>query len=209
VLDQPQKRWARANVLTAAVEILIPARDVATARTAADELTAMAASVATPFVQAIAAQARGSMRLAESEPRDALAELRAAWMAWQDLDMPLEAARARVKMGLACRALGDEEAAALEFAAARHVFLRLDAAPDMAQVDSLLTSSASPTGPRLTSRELQVIRLLASGRTNRAIARQLTISERTVDRHVSNILTKLNLPSRSAATAYAYQHDLV
>jgi DNA-binding CsgD family transcriptional regulator len=209
VLDQPQKRWARANVLAAAVEILIPAGDVATARQAADELTEMAATVATPFGLALAAQSGGSVRLAESEPREALAELRTAWMAWQDLEMPFEAARTRVMMGLACRALGDDDAAALEFDAARHVFLRLDAAPEVTRVDHFLTSSASPAGPHLTTRELQVIRLLASGRTNRAIARELTISERTVDRHVSNILTKLNLPSRAAATAYAFQHDLV
>jgi DNA-binding NarL/FixJ family response regulator len=209
VLDQPQKRWARVNVLAAAVEILISARNLDAARAAVEELTAMTARLPARFLLALAAQARGRWLLAGNEPREALAELRAAWMAWQELEIPFEAARARVMMGLACRALGDEEAAALEFAAARHVFLRLEAAADMAQVDGLLTSSASPTGPRLTSREMQVIRLLASGQPNRAIAHQLAISERTVDRHVSNILTKLNLPSRAAATAYAYQHDLV
>jgi DNA-binding NarL/FixJ family response regulator len=112
-------------------------------------------------------------------------------------------------MGLACRQLADDEAARMEFDAARHVFLRLGAAPEVARVDRLTTSSPTPSGPRLTARELQIIKLLAAGRTNRDIARQLAISERTVDRHVSNILTKLDLPSRSAATAYAYQHDLV
>jgi DNA-binding NarL/FixJ family response regulator len=112
-------------------------------------------------------------------------------------------------IGLTCRELGDEDAAALEFDAARHVFLRLEATPYLAQVDRLLADSPTSVTPRLTARELQVIRLLAAGRTNRAIARQLTISERTVDRHVSNILTKLDLPSRTAATAYAYQHHLV
>ena len=97
----------------------------------------------------------------------------------------------------------------MEFDAARQIFRRLEASPDVARVDQLLASSAARTASRLTVRELEVIRLLASGRTNRAIARQLTISQRTVDRHVSNILTKLNLPSRSAATAYAYQHNLI
>jgi DNA-binding NarL/FixJ family response regulator len=209
VLDQPQKRWARANVLAAGVDIMIAARDLVTARGAADELTAMVTQLPAAFLRAITAQARGTLLVAESDPRAALAELRTAWMAYQDLEMPFDAARVRVMMGLVCRELGDEDAASMEFDAARHVFLRLGATPDLARVDRLLAASPKSTIPRLTTRELQVIRLLAAGRTNRAIARQLTISERTVDRHVSNILTKLDLPSRTAATAYAYQHHLV
>jgi DNA-binding CsgD family transcriptional regulator len=168
----------------------------------ADDLTA-------PFLRAVAAQAEGTVRLAENQAREALDPLRRAWMEWQELEVPFEAARVRVLMGLACRQLADDEAARMEFDAARHVFLRLGAAPEVARVDRLITSSPTPSGPRLTARELQIIKLLAAGRTNRDIARQLAISERTVDRHVSNILTKLDLPSRSAATAYAYQHDLV
>ena len=61
----------------------------------------------------------------------------------------------------------------------------------------------------LTARELEVLRLVAAGKTNRAIAAELVLSERTVDRHVSNILAKLGVPSRAAATAYAYEHELV
>jgi DNA-binding CsgD family transcriptional regulator len=209
VLDQPQKRWTRANVLAAAVEILARAGDLAAARAAAEELTAMARAIDAPFLRAHAAQARGTVLLAECEPRAALTELRIAWMAWQELEIPYEGARVRVMIGLAYRALDDEDAAAMEFDAARHVFLRLDAVPDLMRVDELFAVSPDATTPHLTARELQIIRLLASGRTNRSIARQLTISQRTVDRHVSNILTKLNLPSRSAATAYAYQHNLV
>ena len=208
VLDQPQKRLARVSVLVACIEIMIPARDLAMARTAAEELSAMAGEIGTPFLRALSAHARGTLLLAEREPRAALDVLRAAWMEWQALDIPYEAARARVLMGLACRELGDHDAADLEFDAARCVFLRLDAAPDLAQVQRLLSSSSAGRGS-LTPRELQVMKLLAAGRSNRAIARELTISERTVDRHVSNILTKLDLPSRSAATAYAWQHGLV
>jgi DNA-binding NarL/FixJ family response regulator len=120
--------------------------------------------------------------------------------------MPYEAAQARVLMALACRALHDTDAASMELDAARRVFLRLGAAPQVARVDELLGSRATSG---LTSREMEVIRLLARGETNRAIARTLSISERTVDRHVSNIFTKLDLPSRAAATAYAYEHGLV
>lgn len=169
----------------------------------------MARAVAAPFLRAHAAQAHGTVLLAESEPRRALTDLRIAWMVWQELEIPYEGARVRTMMGLACRALGDEDAAAMEFDAARHVFLRLDAAHDLTRVDELLAAAPGITAPHLTTRELQIIKLVASGRTNRSIARQLTISQRTVDRHVSNILTKLNLPSRSAATAYAYQHNLI
>ena len=209
LLEQPQRRWIRVNVLVAAAETMIAARDLDTARRAVQELSALAAEYPTPFVRAATAHARGALLLAEHESHAALAELRRAWMVWQELEVPFEAARVRVLMGLACRALGDDDAAQLEFEAARHVFLRLHAAPELARLDALAAKSTASGASRLTSRELQVIRLLAAGKTNRAIARALAISERTVDRHVSNILTKLNLPSRSAATAYAYQHDLV
>jgi DNA-binding CsgD family transcriptional regulator len=208
-LDLPQKRWARANVLAASVEVMVRTGDLDIARVAAQELTAMADDLTAPFLRAVAAQAEGTVRLAENQAREALDPLRRAWMEWQELEVQFEAARVRVLMGLACRQLADDEAARMEFDAARHVFLRLGAAPEVARVDRLITSSPTPSGPRLTARELQIIKLLAAGRTNRHIARQLAISERTVDRHVSNILTKLDLPSRSAATAYAYQHDLV
>jgi DNA-binding NarL/FixJ family response regulator len=112
-------------------------------------------------------------------------------------------------MALACRELGDEDAATMEFDAARRVFVRLDAAPDVSRVNELLESSAATDTRCLTARELEVIRLIAAGKTNRAIASALSISGRTVDRHVSNILNKLDLSSRSAATAYAYEHGLV
>jgi DNA-binding NarL/FixJ family response regulator len=61
----------------------------------------------------------------------------------------------------------------------------------------------------LTARELQVLSLVAAGQTNKTIASELVLSERTVDRHVSNIFTKLGVSSRTAATAYAYKHQIV
>jgi DNA-binding CsgD family transcriptional regulator len=212
MLDLPQARSARAAVLSACVEIMIAARDLTTARRAAEELTRMSTEIPASFLRAAAPQAQGALALADHEPRAAFELLRAAWMEWQALDVPYEAARVRVLMGLACRQLSDEDAAQMELTAARRVFERLGAAPDVARADALL-DAVSPGGgderTRLTARELQVIRLIAAGRTNRAIAAELDISERTVDRHVSNILTKLDLPSRSAATAYAYEHGLV
>lgn len=210
-LERPQSRRVRADVLAGGVEILIAARDLTTARAAVEELSAMAAGLRASFLRALSAQTTGALLLAEGSPRGAFDALRAAWMEWQAIEVPYEAARVRAMMGLACRRLGDEDAAELEFSAARQVFGRLGAAPDVARVDGLLDSppvEADAATP-LTTRELQVIRLIAAGRTNRAIAGELAISERTVDRHVSNILTKLDLSSRSAATAYAYEHGLV
>jgi len=109
----------------------------------------------------------------------------------------------------ACRELNDGAAAELELDAARRVFERLSAEPDVRLVDAMRQRGIGPRERMLSARERQVIELVAEGKTNRAIAEELSISERTVDRHVSNILLKLELPSRSAATAYAYQHHLI
>jgi DNA-binding NarL/FixJ family response regulator len=135
--------------------------------------------------------------------------LRAAGQVWRELEAPYEAARVRVLVGLGCRALGDEEAAAMELDAARSVFARLGAAPDLARVEALAHREAAWKAHGLTERELQVLRLVATGATNHAIASQLFVAEKTVDRHVSNIFTKLGVSSRAAATAYAYQHRLL
>jgi len=125
------------------------------------------------------------------------------------LDAPYDAARVRVLIGLAHRALGDEDTAAIELDAARHVFTRLGAAPELRRLVALLSVAGPGSAERLTAREVQVLGLVATGRTNRAIAERLGISEKTVARHLSNIFTKLGLSSRAAATAYAYQHDLL
>jgi DNA-binding NarL/FixJ family response regulator len=121
----------------------------------------------------------------------------------------LHAARVRLLVGLGCRALGDEEAAAMELDAARTVFARLGATPDLERLEGLARPDAASAAHGLTRRELQVLRLLAAGRTNRAIAAELVLAEKTVHRHVSNIFTKLGVPSRAAATAYAYRHRLL
>jgi DNA-binding NarL/FixJ family response regulator len=146
--------------------------------------------------------------LASGDARGALVGLRRAVEAWQDLEVPYETARTRVLLGIACRAMGDEDTAKLELEAARGVFAQLGAAPDLARVD-LPTGRTTPADTDgLTPRELQVLRLVAAGETNKAIADELTLSGRTVDRHVSNIFAKLGVSSRAAATAYAYKRQL-
>jgi DNA-binding NarL/FixJ family response regulator len=148
------------------------------------------------------------VKLAKGDAKSALGALRSAWELWQTLDAPYESARARVAIGQACQALGDVDGAAMELAAARKAFDELGALPDRDRVDALAGSSpAAPGG--LSPRELEVLRLVAGGGTNRDIATSLGISERTVDRHVSNIFTKLDVSSRTAATAFAYEHRLV
>jgi DNA-binding NarL/FixJ family response regulator len=147
--------------------------------------------------------------LAEGDARAAVVARRGAWQMWRELEAPYEAARVRVLVGLGCRALGDEEAAAMELDAARGVFAQLGAVPDHARLERLDGRDAAATRHGLTARELQVLRLVAAGRTNHAIATDLVLAEKTVDRHVSNIYTKLGVSSRAAATAYAYQHQLL
>jgi DNA-binding NarL/FixJ family response regulator len=208
-LGEPQPLCTRADVLSAAVEIMIDASDLETARAAADELVALTTHFEARYLRALSAHTSGSLLLAEADAAAALKLLRQAWMDWQEIEAPWEAGRVRVLLGMACRALGDEETARLEFDAARRVFERLGAAPDVARVNGLRAPSAAAGDGTLTSRERQILALIARGMTNRAIADALTISDRTVDRHVSNILTKLDVPSRSAATAYAYEHGLV
>ncbi|HEU4630448.1 MAG TPA: LuxR C-terminal-related transcriptional regulator [Gemmatimonadaceae bacterium] len=208
-LDEAAERRHRCRLLPAHVEIMLAARELPAAHAAADELAAAAADVGASFLHAVAAHARGAVLLAAGETGDAVAALREAWSRWQELEAPYEAARVRTLLGRACRTLGDEESALLELDAAHWAFQRLGAAPDLAAVEAL----ARPRPPRaagaLTARELQVLRRLATGETNRAIAAELRISEKTVARHVSNIFLKLELSTRAAATAYAYRHGLV
>jgi DNA-binding CsgD family transcriptional regulator len=202
---------SRPRVLAAQVEIALAAGDAASAHTAADELSAIAGRLDAPFLHALAAHATGSVRLAEGQLQPALQSLRRAESGWRELEAPYETAQVQVLIGLACRELGDGDAAALELEAARLAFSTLGATPDEARVAALAPPprSALPDAGPLSAREREVLALVASGKTNRAIAGALSISEKTVARHVSNIFTKLGLSSRAAATAYTYQHDLV
>lgn len=209
LLAERQGSVSRAEVLLAAAEILPAIDDLTTARLAADELSRMHEQIPAPALHALAAHAAGAVSLAAGDVPGALRRLREAWMLWQELEMPYQAARVRMLIGQACQRSGDIVAAQFEFDGARQFFERVSAQPDIELVDRLRQSPVSRDTNVLSNRERQVIELLATGITNREIARQLSISERTVDRHVSNILLKLNVSTRSAATAYAFQHDLV
>jgi DNA-binding CsgD family transcriptional regulator len=209
VMGESSEPLKRARLLPAYVEIMLSAGDLEEAHGACVELEDMCALYESAVLGAICAQARGAVALAQDESHGAHLALREAWQVWQELEAPYEAARVRVLLGLACRALGDEDTAALELEAAQSVFGQLGAAPDLSRVNSLIEGAASVGDHGLTPRELEVLRLLAAGRTNKAIATELVLSERTVERHVSNIFTKLGVSSRTAATAYAYKQQLV
>lgn len=193
----PLVRWA---LLPAFVEVMISVHDLSAAREAAAELSAAAERLGTPYIHARAAHANGSVMLSDGEPRNALKFLRPALARWRELDAPYEAARTRQLIALACRELGDREAAAMELDAARKIFAELGAAPTPAYTPAVASG--------LSARELEVMHLLAAGKSNRAIAAELFISEKTVARHVSNIFTKIGVSTRAAATAYAYEHGL-
>jgi len=207
-LDQAQDRAPRSQVLAALVEIVLAAGDVPAARAAADELAEIAGDVDAPLLDAVAARAQGAVLLAEGDARAALATLRHAWTAWQEVEAPYEAARVRVLVGLACRQMDDEDTAAMELDAARWVFQELGAAPELARVEQLSRAAAPKAAGGLSAREVQVLALVAAGNSNRAVAAELFLSEKTVERHVSNILTKLGVCSRTAAAAYAFEHGI-
>ncbi|HEX9889770.1 MAG TPA: LuxR C-terminal-related transcriptional regulator [Nitriliruptorales bacterium] len=201
--------WSRSRLLPAAVEVLIAVDATDEARAASSELDEIADEFNSRMLDAVAAQLRGTVDLAAGEPGPALPSLRRALELWQQLEVPHEVGRVRVLIGQACRQLGDDEAATSEWETARTAFADLEAAPDLAGLDRLMRGEPAPDAHGLSPRELEVLRSVASGRTNRQIAAELVISERTVDRHVSNILTKLGVTSRTAAAAFAYEAKLV
>jgi DNA-binding CsgD family transcriptional regulator len=200
--------FERAKLLPAYIEIMLAAGARQDARSAFRELEELADNIDADALRAMAAHTHGAVELAEGDAEAALNPLRCAFETWQQIDAKYAAARTRILLGLACRAVGDDETAALELDAAGAVFQELGAAHDLARVRAVGQVDTSMRLQVLTSRELQVLRMIADGKTNRGIAAELSLSERTIDRHVSNILTKLNVPSRAAATAYAYDHKL-
>jgi DNA-binding CsgD family transcriptional regulator len=199
--SQPLKRAA---LLPACVEIVLAAGDVDAALDACLELEDLAHRYESAMLGAMVAHARGAVHIAQEDPRAALALLRVAVEVWMDLEAPYEVARTREQIARACSALGDDEAAALELDAARDGYRALGAAPDLARLDPRRGARHG-----LTPRELEVLRLVAAGRSNREIAVKLVISEHTVARHVQNILAKLDVSSRTAAASFAFEHELV
>jgi tetratricopeptide (TPR) repeat protein len=164
-LDEAHDRVSRSRLLPAYVEIMLGVNDLEAAQSAADELVRMAAEQSVPYLRACATLAVGAVLLERSQAREALVALREAFDGWRALEAPYEAARTRELLGLACRALGDQERARLELDAAAWTYRQLGAAPDLARVEAL--------GPRpsvvraaggLSAREVEVLRLLAAAR---------------------------------------------
>jgi DNA-binding CsgD family transcriptional regulator len=207
VAGDPGNPLARARRLWALVDAALAAGDTETARSAAAELDGMAEGADALVFDASASTVRGSILLAEGDGSGALPILRHACRVWQDLRLPYEGARARILCGLALRSVGDEDDARLELRGALAAFERLGATMDAVRASDLLAEPKTlPRG--LTAREAEVLRLVAAGKTNRDIAVELVISEHTVARHLQNMFVKLGVSSRSAATAFAFEHDL-
>ena len=207
-LEEARDPGDRCRILPAFIEIMLGSDHPAEARTAADELTDIGMRLNAEMLSALAARARGSVSLADGDARAALVDLRAALTRWQALVAPYEIARTRVLIGMACRKLGDDDSCAMELESARGIFLELHAGPDANRVEELLKPSTRAPEGDLTGREVEVLALIATGKTNREIAAELVISEKTVARHVSNIFVKLGVSSRAAATAFAFKHGI-
>ncbi|HLT26354.1 MAG TPA: helix-turn-helix transcriptional regulator [Zeimonas sp.] len=199
----------RAKLLPARVEIALRTKEPDEARIACAELDAIARRFDTEVLAACAAQWQGAVALDAGDAHAGLAASRSAFERWCRLQAPYDAARVRVTIASACRALGDDEAADVEFRSAKAVFESLGAAPALAELQAFLHAASAQRPSLLTRREREVLRLVAAGRTNKAIAACLAISERTVDRHVGNILARLDAPSRAAATAIAIERKLL
>ena len=203
---QPDDPLARFRLRAAQVEIALAAGDGPGAERACEELEATASSYGTSGLRAVAVHARGALLLAGRSPEEALPTLRAACGRWRDLDAPYEAARVCLLLAEAYGALGDGDAAMRELEAAATVFERVGATLDLKRMADLRARPILPDG--LTARQAEILALVAAGKSNRVIAEELVISQKTVARHLSNIFTKLGLPSRTAAAAYAFEHQL-
>lgn len=209
-LDEAADDLARSKILAAYVEIMLAGGDVETAVAGATKLSEHAAALDSDLLRARARQAEGAVALAQGNASGAQAILRQALGAWREMEVPYEAARVRVQIGECYRVLGDDGSADEELRAARTTFEQLSAAPDLARLSGGSPSSRSgQTGSGLTGRQLEVLRLLARGKSNREIADDLVISEHTVARHVQNIFAKIDVASRSAAGAWAHEQQLV
>ncbi|CAN5887675.1 LuxR C-terminal-related transcriptional regulator [soil metagenome] len=189
------------------LEAAIAFGDLERAATATDELEEIAARYATSGFAAAALHARGWVALSSGDDREAVKHLRDAQRRWRDLDAPYEEARVRMLIAQARESLGDTDGAEYEMSAAEAVFDSLGATPDIDRVTKWRGPGDLPSG--LTDREGEVLALVAAGHTNRVIAEKLFISDKTVARHLSNIYTKLGITSRTAAAAFAFEHQLV
>jgi ATP/maltotriose-dependent transcriptional regulator MalT len=206
MVAQTDNRLARAPLCAAQVEIALAAGSMDAAERACEELEATAAVFASSGLQATALHSRGAVALAEGHPEQALSILRDACRRWRELGAEYNASKVCVLLAKAYAELGDTDAFERELDAAATAFERLGAVEDAREVDALRAAKLHPGG--LTAREAEVLTLVATGMSNREVATSLTISEKTVARHLSNIFTKLNVTSRTEAAAYAFAHRL-
>jgi DNA-binding CsgD family transcriptional regulator len=198
-----------APILEAHIQLCLAAGDTAKAWTATRELAEIAGALGIQYLKALTLQCEGAILLAEERPAEALARLRSAWSEWQKLEAPYESARVRALIGDTCRALGDQQSAVLEWDAARWCFQQLGARPDLERLEQFDRSPARANAPAgLSRRELDVLRLVAAGLTNREIGAELVISEHTVARHVQNMLAKVGCSTRAALAAFAAENGL-
>jgi DNA-binding NarL/FixJ family response regulator len=199
---------ARGSLLAAGVEVWLAAGDLDMARQAGAELTKLADELNSAALQASAGVGRAALELADGDAATALAELHHATAIWMELELPYECARTRLMAGAASAKLGDAESARLALESARATFSALGAETEAREAARLLDEPKPPPGG-LTPREIEVLRLVATGMSNREIARELVISEHTVARHLQNVFARLDVSSRTAATAFALEHELI
>ena len=204
--EHTSNQLARGKLLPARVQIAVAAGDLDTAAAAVSELERIATDFKNPVLSAAALSSRGRLQLAQGDASAACATLRHALQHWQQLEVPYEVATARLLLGQACRDGGDEDGATRSFASAAAIFDRLGASLDAGHIRDLTSPLSLPAG--LTAREAEVLALVASGQTNKAIAATLHLSERTIARHLSNIFTKVGVTSRTAAAGFAYENGL-
>jgi DNA-binding CsgD family transcriptional regulator len=208
-VSESSRGLPRVALLPAYVEIMLASRDIDAAAGGCRELDEIAGQQRSEAIEAMAWQARGALSLAQGDGPAALAALRRACSVWQQLGAPYETARSRILLGRACHLLGDHESAGLDLDTARATLTELGAHPDLSAIEPAAPAEDSAVVHRLSRRENEILRLVAAGRSNREIAKALVISEHTVARHVQNIFAKLGVSSRTAAAAFAYEHDLV
>ncbi len=207
LLGEVQDPVQRSQILAAAIEVLMGAGDVESSTRLSEELCLIGEAFGSTALQAAGLYAVASTELARGAGESAFRAAGRATQAWSQVDSPYESARSRVLVGRALRLLGDEASALADLAAARRSFADLGAVPAREQTTALMGEEPAPSG--LTPRELEVLRLVASGRSNAQIAGELVLSEKTVARHLSSIFTKLDVHSRTAAAAYAYEQSLI
>jgi DNA-binding CsgD family transcriptional regulator len=207
--EATSKEITRCRVLPAYVEIMLAAGDVDAAANASDELADIAETLNSPLLRGLAVRCKGAVLVKEGDAKAALRVLSEAWEYWSDLEVPYEVARLRVLIGIASQKQGDAHTAVSEFEAARRAFEQLGAATDLKALDELTGTPASETPGGLSPREVEILTLVAKGKSNREIGSDLVISERTVARHVSNIFAKLDVTSRTAASAFAFENNLL